>query len=33
MVKRIAENAGGSIQVQSVPNVGSTFTVVLPDHP
>jgi signal transduction histidine kinase len=32
MVKRIAENAGGSIQVQSLLNMGSTFTVTLPDR-
>ena len=30
MVRRIVENAGGSIQVQSQPSVGSTFTVRLP---
>lgn len=32
MVKRMAENAGGSVQVQSQLGVGSMFTVVLPDH-
>ncbi|MDO7874920.1 PAS domain-containing protein [Hymenobacter sp. ASUV-10] len=30
MLKRIVENAGGSIRVQSEPNAGSTFTVTLP---
>jgi len=32
MVKRIVENAGGSIRVQSQPGVGSTFSVQLPDY-
>jgi PAS domain S-box-containing protein len=31
MVKRIVENAGGSIRVQSEVGAGSTFTVVLPE--
>ena len=32
MVRRIVENAGGSIQVTSQPDIGSTFTVRLPEH-
>lgn len=31
MVKRIVENAGGTITVRSQPNEGSTFIVSLPD--
>ncbi|GAA4054619.1 hypothetical protein GCM10022409_47130 [Hymenobacter glaciei] len=30
MVKRIAENAGGTVTVRSEPNVGTTFVVTLP---
>ncbi|GAA4041131.1 hypothetical protein GCM10022409_28920 [Hymenobacter glaciei] len=32
MVRRIVENAGGSILVTSQPGIGSTFTVQLPEH-
>lgn len=32
MVRRIVENAGGSIRVESQPGVGSTFIVQLPEH-
>ena len=31
MVRRIVENAGGSIQVASQPGIGTTFTVCLPE--
>ncbi|UOR05916.1 PAS domain-containing sensor histidine kinase [Hymenobacter aerilatus] len=31
MVKKIVENAGGTITVKSQPNVGTTFTISLPD--
>ena len=31
MVKRIVDNAGGTIAVQSEPSIGSTFTITLPD--
>ena len=30
MVKRLIENAGGTIAVQSQPDAGTTFTVTLP---
>ena len=32
MVRRIVENAGGSIQMASQAGTGSTFTVRLPEH-
>ena len=32
MVKRIIENAGGSIRVESQTGIGTTFTVLLPEH-
>ena len=32
MVRRIIENAGGSIRVESQTGIGTTFTVLLPEH-
>jgi PAS domain S-box-containing protein len=33
MVRKIVENAGGTVQVRSQPDVGTTFTVTLPRPP
>jgi len=32
MVWRIIENAGGNIRVESQAGIGTTFTVLLPEH-